>query len=75
MYEFFIKRPVVAICVALMLILGGLITAFSLPVAQYPASVPAEVSISTSYPGADCQSVVDSVAAPIEQQMSGVEGM
>ncbi len=75
MYEFFIKRPVVAICVALMLILGGLITAFSLPVAQYPAIVPAEVSISTSYPGADCQTVVDSVAAPIEQQMSGVEGM
>lgn len=75
MYEFFIKRPVVAICVALMLILGGLITALSLPVAQYPAIVPAEVSISTSYPGADCQTVVDSVASPIEQQMSGVEGM
>ena len=75
MYEFFIKRPVVAICVALMLILGGLITALSLPVAQYPAIVPAEVSISTSYPGADCQTVVDSVASPIEQQMSGVDGM
>ena len=75
MYAFFIRRPVVAICVALMLVLGGLITAFSLPVAQYPNIVPAEVSISTSFPGADCQTVVDSVASPIEQQMSGVQGM
>lgn len=75
MYSFFIKRPVVAICVALMIVLGGLITALSLPVAQYPNIVPAEVSISTSYPGADCQTVVDSVASPIEQQMNGVSGM
>ena len=75
MYAFFIRRPVVAMCVALMLVLGGLITAFSLPVAQYPDIVPAEVSISTSFPGADCETVVDSVASPIEQQMSGVEGM
>lgn len=64
-----------AICVALMLVLGGLITALSLPVAQYPNIVPAEVNISTSFPGADCSTVVDSVASPIEQQMSGVEGM
>ncbi len=75
MYSFFIRRPVVAICIALMLVLGGLITALSLPVAQYPDIVPPEVSISTNYPGADCETVVDSVAAPIEQQMSGVEGM
>ncbi|MBE6420487.1 MAG: efflux RND transporter permease subunit [Akkermansiaceae bacterium] len=75
MYSFFIRRPVVAICVALMLVLGGLITALSLPVAQYPDIVPAEISISTSFPGADCQTVVDSVASPIEQQMSGVEGL
>ena len=64
-----------AICIALMLVLGGLITAFSLPVAQYPNIVPAEVSLSTTYPGADCQTVVDAVASPIEQQMSGVQGM
>ena len=75
MYSFFIRRPVVAICIALMLVLGGLITAFSLPVAQYPNIVPAEVSLSTTYPGADCQTVVDAVASPIEQQMSGVQGM
>lgn len=75
MYAFFIRRPVVAICIAIMLTLGGLITALSLPVAQYPDIVPTQVSIMASYPGADCFTVVDSVAAPIEQQMSGVEGM
>jgi len=75
MYTFFIHRPVVAISLALMVVLGGLITALSLPVAQYPDIVPPEVSISTTFPGADCGTVVDSVAAPIEQQMSGVEGM
>lgn len=75
MYAFFIRRPVVAICLAMMLVLGGLITALSLPVAQYPDIVPPEVSISASYPGADCFTVVDSVASPIEQQMSGVSGM
>lgn len=75
MYSFFIRRPVVAISIALMVVLGGLITALSLPVAQYPDIVPPEVSLRTTYPGADCNTVVDSVAAPIEQQMSGVEGM
>ncbi len=75
MYSFFIRRPVVAISIALMVVLGGLITALSLPVAQYPDIVPPEVSLRTIYPGADCNTVVDSVAAPIEQQMSGVEGM
>ncbi len=74
MYAFFIRRPVVAICLAMMLVLGGLITALSLPIAQYPDIVPPEVSISASYPGADCFTVVDSVASPIEQQMSGVNG-
>ncbi len=75
MYNFFIRRPVVAICIAIMLTLGGLLTALSLPVAQYPDIVPTQVSIMANYPGADCFTVVDSVAAPIEQQMSGVEGM
>ena len=75
MYNFFISRPVVAISLGLMLVLGGLITALSLPVAQYPDIVPPEVSLQTTYPGADCETVADSVAAPIEQQMSGVEGM
>lgn len=75
MYSFFIRRPVVAICVALMVVLGGLVSIWSLPVAQYPDIVPPEVSLTATYPGADCETVADSVAAPIEQQMSGVPGM
>lgn len=75
MYAFFIRRPIVAVCIALMFVIGGLISALSLPVSQYPDIIPPEVSISTSYPGADCRTVVDSVASPIEQQMSGVNGM
>lgn len=58
-----------------MLIMGGLITALLLPVAQYPDIIPTEVNITAEYPGADCFTVVDAVASPIEQQMSGVEGM
>ncbi len=75
MYSFFIRRPVVAICVSLLIFIGGLLTALSLPITQYPNVVPPQIVISTSYPGADCFTVADSIASPIEQQMSGVEGM
>lgn len=75
MYAFFIRRPVVAICIALITLLGGIFAALSLPIAQYPDIVPPEIQISASYPGADCYTVVDAVASPIEQQMSGVDGM
>ena len=75
MYAFFIRRPIVAICLALMILLGGLFCAAMLPIAQYPDITPPQVSITTSYPGADCNTVADSVASPIEQQMSGVSGI
>lgn len=75
MYAFFIRRPIVAICIALIMLLGGIFAALSLPIAQYPDIVPPEIQISASYPGADCYTVVDAVASPIEQQMSGVDGM
>lgn len=75
MYAFFVRRPIVAICLALMILLGGLFCAAMLPIAQYPDITPPQVSITTSYPGADCSTVADSVASPIEQQMSGVSGM
>ncbi len=75
MYAFFIRRPIVAICIALITLLGGIFAALSLPIAQYPDIVPPEIQITTSYPGADCFTVVDAVASPIEQQMSGVDGM
>ncbi len=75
MYSFFIRRPIVAICLSLLIFLGGLITALSLPITQYPNVVPPQIVISTSLPGADCSTIADSIASPIEQQMSGVEGM
>jgi len=75
MYAFFIRRPIVAICLALIILLSGIFSAIRLPVSQYPDIVPPQISISTIYPGADCFTVVDSVASPMEQQMSGVEGM
>lgn len=75
MYNFFIRRPIVAICIALLILLGGLFAAWRLPVAQYPNIVPPQIQITANYPGADCATVVDAVASPIEQQMSGVDGM
>ncbi len=75
MYAFFIRRPIVAICLSLIILMGGIIAALSLPIAQYPNIIPPQVMVNTSYPGADCFTVVDSVASPIEQQMSGVQDM
>ncbi len=75
MYAFFIRRPIVAICLSLILLMGGIISMLSLPIAQYPNIVPPQISIRSSFPGADCFTVVDSVASPIEQQLSGVENM
>ncbi len=75
MYNFFIRRPIVAVCMALLILLGGLFAAWRLPVAQYPNIVPPQIQITANYPGADCATVVDAVASPIEQQMSGVDGM
>ncbi|MBT9449530.1 efflux RND transporter permease subunit [Akkermansia glycaniphila] len=75
MIEFFIRRPIVAICISIMIVMLGTISILRLPIAQYPDIVPPEIQISTSYPGADCNTVVDSVATPIEQVMSGVDGM
>lgn len=75
MYNFFIHRPIVAISMALLILLGGIFAAWRLPIAQYPNIVPPQIQITASYPGADCATVVDAVASPIEQQMSGVDGM
>ncbi|MEG0333947.1 MAG: efflux RND transporter permease subunit [Akkermansia sp.] len=75
MSEFFIKRPIVAICISIMLVLLGAFTIFRLPVAEYPNIIPPVIQVSASYPGADCDTVVKSIASPIEQQMSGVDGM
>src|ERR1035437_4256443 len=75
MSKFFINRPIVAIVIALLTVIVGLVCLFGLPIALFPKIVPPEVRITTTYTGADAQTVEQSVAAPIEQQMSGVDNM
>ena len=75
MSNFFIRRPIVAMVVAIITVIVGLVSMAGLPVAQYPNIVPPQIQVSTTYVGADALTVEQSVATPIEQQMSGVEGM
>ncbi len=75
MSQFFINRPIVAMVIAILMVIVGAITLVSLPVSQFPAIAPPEVQVSTTYVGADAQTVEQSVATPIEQQMSGVDNM
>src|SRR5437868_7583514 len=73
--RFFINRPIFASVLSIVITLGGAIALFSLPVTQYPEITPPTVEVSTVYAGANAQVVADTVAAPIEQQVNGVEGM
>ena len=73
--KFFIERPVLANVLAIVLVLIGAVALFSMPVAQYPNVVPPTVQVTTRYPGASAQTVIDSVALPIELQVNGVERM
>ena len=73
--RFFIDRPIFASVVSIVITLIGAIALYFLPIAQYPRITPPGVSISIQYPGASAQVVADTVAAPIEQQVNGVEGM
>src|SRR5437016_10126636 len=73
--RFFINRPIFASVLSIVIVLGGSIALFTLPVAQYPEIAPPTVEVSASYPGANAQVVADTVAAPIEQQVNGVENM
>ncbi|MBX3413266.1 MAG: efflux RND transporter permease subunit [Pirellulales bacterium] len=75
MTEFFIDRPIFAWVVSIVIVLIGTVSVFTLPIAQYPNITPPTVQVTASYPGASAQVVADSVAAPIEQQVNGVEGM
>lgn len=72
---FFINRPIFASVLSIIITLAGVIAVFSLPVAQYPDITPPTVEVSAVYPGANAQVVADTVAAPIEQQVNGVENM
>ncbi len=75
MSNFFIRRPIVAMVIAIITVIVGLVSMAGLPVAQFPNIVPPQIQVSTTYVGADALTVEQSVATPIEQQMSGVEGM
>src|SRR5690242_8413855 len=75
MSKFFINRPIVAMVISIVMVIVGAVTIVGLPVALFPAIAPPEVQVSAVYTGADAQTVEQSVATPIEQQMSGVDSM
>ena len=73
--KFFIERPVFASVLSIIIVLAGLVAMRALPISQYPQIVPPEVMITATYPGATAQTISQSVAAPLEQQINGVENM
>jgi HAE1 family hydrophobic/amphiphilic exporter-1 len=75
MSKFFINRPIVAMVISILMVIIGAVTIAGLPVAQFPAIAPPEVQIRANYVGADAQTIEQSVATPIEQQMSGVDNL
>jgi HAE1 family hydrophobic/amphiphilic exporter-1 len=75
MYRFFINRPIVAMVIAILMVIIGAVSMVSLPVAQFPNIVPPEIRIQTTFLGGDALTLAQSVATPIEEQMSGVDNM
>ena len=75
MSKFFINRPIVAVVISILTVIIGAVTIAALPVAQFPNIVPPEVAVLATYVGADAQTIEQSVATPIEQQMSGADNM
>ncbi len=75
MAKFFVNRPIVAMVISILMVIVGLVSMGSLPVAQFPDIVPPEIQVKAMYPGADALTLEQAVATPIEQQMSGVDNM
>ena len=75
MANFFIRRPIVAMVISILMVILGVVAMLRLPTAQFPNIAPPEIQVKATYPGADAETVEQSVATPIEQQMSGVDNM
>src|SRR6476661_1105445 len=75
MANFFIRRPIVAMVIAILMVIIGVISMLRLPTAQFPNIAPPEIQVKATYTGADAETIEQSVATPIEQQMSGVDNM
>jgi len=73
--EFFVRRPIVAIVIAILTVLIGAVSLFGLPISQFPQILPPQVNLTTTYVGADALTIEQAVATPIEQQMNGVDRM
>jgi len=73
--KFFIRRPIVAIVIAIITVIVGVVSMLTLPTSQYPDIVPPEILVQATYPGADAKTLSQAVATPIEQQMNGVDNM
>lgn len=71
----FINRPVLSTVISVFIVIFGLIGIFTLPVERYPDIAPPTISVSANYPGANAETVVNSVLAPLEESINGVEGM
>lgn len=75
MSKFFIRRPIVAMVISIVMVIVGVVAMVSLPTSQFPNIVPPEILVQATYPGADAKTLEQSVATPIEQQMNGVDNM
>src|SRR3954466_11082228 len=75
MSKFFIRRPIVAIVIAIVTVILGGVSMLSLPTSQYPNIIPPEIQVQATYAGADAKTLQQAVSTPIEQQMNGVDNM
>lgn len=75
MSKFFIRRPIVAIVIAILTVIAGIVSMLTLPTAEYPDIVPPEIMVQATYPGADAKTLAQAVATPLEEQINGVDHM